>query len=40
MDDDHFGYNLLVLEKTLPQTALSFLSLTTHIKISNLVEIQ
>jgi hypothetical protein len=37
MDDHHFGYNLLFLEKTLPQTALSFLSLTTLKKNSNLV---
>jgi hypothetical protein len=38
-DDDHFSYKQKFLGKTLPWTALSFLSLTTHIKISNLVEI-
>jgi hypothetical protein len=30
MDDEHFGYKQKFLEKTLPWTALSFLSLTTH----------
>jgi hypothetical protein len=38
MDDHHFGFNLVFLEKnTASDSRLSFLSLTTHQKNSNLV---